>query len=424
MIATGWPGSVKLSTLSMRTTDSFSPRMLTLCSSSGIVIAIDSVPVGATALTPPGPAPPPMRSTRSAAVRNSFCTTARESRLLFIVSTPMVAVYRRYPRFVLTSSSEYMWRLWRSKVSVASPTWSGTATMMPSAGSRPVNTSQKVSLVCTPWPSGFGHVIVAGSVCMAGSGGGATGRRAGARVCALGCCALAWAVLDSARAMAALDSARARAADNSAITIAAGMLRMSVAHAREAGRRLAGQRRQAADLQQLQELHPRARVVAERAEHRAGDRERVLLLHAAHRHAEVRPLADDGDAERIDLLADRLGDLVRHPLLDLQAAGEHVDQPRNLAEADDPLARDVRDVALAEEQQEVVLAERVEVDVLDDHHLAIIDGEQRIVQHVIDVSAISARQEFQRLLHARGRPDEPLAIGVFAQLDEQAPDEI
>ena len=55
-------------------------------------MTIDSLPVGATAFTPPGPAPPPMRSTRSAALRNSLCTTARLISVLSIVSTPMVAV--------------------------------------------------------------------------------------------------------------------------------------------------------------------------------------------------------------------------------------------------------------------------------------------------------------------------------------------
>ena len=53
---------------------------------------IGSVPVGATALTPPGPAPPPMRSIRSLALRNSLCTTARLMSVLSSVSTPIVAV--------------------------------------------------------------------------------------------------------------------------------------------------------------------------------------------------------------------------------------------------------------------------------------------------------------------------------------------
>ena len=67
------------------------------------------------------------------------------------------------------------------------------------------------------------------------------------------------------------------------------------------------------------------------------------------------------------------GDLMREPLLHLQPSREDIDQPRNLAEADHPLLRDVGDVALAEERQQVMLAQAVEVDVLDDHHLAVIN---------------------------------------------------
>ena len=91
---------------------------------------------------------------------------------------------------------------------------------------------------------------------------------------------------------------------------------------------------------------------------------------------------DDGDAERGDLFADGVGDLVRQPLLHLQAPAEDVDEPRNLAQADHLGARNVGDVALAEKRQQVVLAETVEVDVLDDDHLAVVDCEQRVVEHL------------------------------------------
>jgi len=56
------------------------------------VIVIDSWPVGATAFTPAGPAPPEMRSTRSFAERNSFSTTARLMSVLSAVSAPITAV--------------------------------------------------------------------------------------------------------------------------------------------------------------------------------------------------------------------------------------------------------------------------------------------------------------------------------------------
>ena len=84
----------------------------------------------------------------------------------------------------------------------------------------------------------------------------------------------------------------------------------------------------------------------------------------------------------------------------------------------------VGDVALAEERQQVMLAETVEVDVAHDHHLAIIDAEQRAVQHFVDVGVVSAREKLQRLLDPLGRPHQPFARRIFAELDQQARDQI
>ncbi len=92
MTAIGRPEALNVSSPSTRTTESFSPRMLTCIASSGITIETGSLPVGATALRPLAPLPPVIRSTRSAWVRNSFCTIARETSVLSSVSTPIVAV--------------------------------------------------------------------------------------------------------------------------------------------------------------------------------------------------------------------------------------------------------------------------------------------------------------------------------------------
>ena len=57
-------------------------------------------------------------------------------------------------------------------------------------------------------------------------------------------------------------------------------------------------------------------------------------------------------------------------------------------------ARDVGDVALAEERQQVVLAEAVEVDVLHDDHLAVVHREERIVEDCRSMLAcVSAGEE-------------------------------
>ena len=65
-----------------------------------------SRPIGATAFTPPGPAPPEIRSYKSAAVRNSVWTAPRSSNSPFIVSTPTTAVYWHTLRPARISSSE------------------------------------------------------------------------------------------------------------------------------------------------------------------------------------------------------------------------------------------------------------------------------------------------------------------------------
>ena len=75
-------------------------------------------------------------------------------------------------------------------------------------------------------------------------------------------------------------------------------------------------------------------------------------------------------------------------------------------------------MTLAEKRQQVVFAETVEVDVLDDHHLVIIHGEQRVVQHAVHVGGIAAREEPERFLDALGRVDEPFARRILSQLGE------
>src|SRR5690606_23328881 len=79
-----------------------------------------------------------------------------------------------------------------------------------------------------------------------------------------------------------------------------------------------------------QELLTRLQVLQEHAAHRAGDRLRVLLLHAAHHHAQVVGLDDDAHALGPQRVPHRLRDLVRHPLLHLEPPREDLDDPRQL----------------------------------------------------------------------------------------------
>src|SRR6185295_15079496 len=129
--------------------------------------------------------------------------------------------------------------------------------------------------------------------------------------------------------------------------------------------------------------------VAEVAEHAARHHDRVLLFDAAHPHAEMLRLDDDADALRVDRVHDARRDLGRETLLHLQAAGEHLEEPRELAQPEDAVARDVGDVRLPEERQQVMLAEREEVEILQHDHLGVLFGEERRVQDLVRVLAVA-----------------------------------
>src|SRR5271168_5089663 len=66
-------------------------------------------------------------------------------------------------------------------------------------------------------------------------------------------------------------------------------------------------------------------LLTEDAAHRRGHSGGILLLHAAHHHAQVARLDHHADALRGDRRLDRIRDLLRQPLLHLEAAGKNVD---------------------------------------------------------------------------------------------------
>ena len=138
----------------------------------------------------------------------------------------------------------------------------------------------------------------------------------------------------------------------------------------------------------------------------------------------MRALADHRHTERVDLLTNGLGNLIRHPLLYLQPPREYVDEPGDLAETDHARLRNVGDVALAEERQQVMLAQTIEVDVLHDDHLVVVHREERVVEHFVDVGAVAAGQKRERLLDALRSTHQPLASRVFPELNQQLANQI
>ena len=89
--------------------------------------------------------------------------------------------------------------------------------------------------------------------------------------------------------------------------------------------------------------------------------------------------------------------------------------PRNLAQPDHLLLRQVGHVHLAVERQHVVLAQAEELDVLHHHHLVVLHVVQRAVQDIFDVHLVAAGQKAQRLVDALRRAQQAIALRVLAQ---------
>src|SRR2546422_374111 len=143
--------------------------------------------------------------------------------------------------------------------------------------------------------------------------------------------------------------------------------------ARRSGRRTARARGSSGGLlsgQEREELLPDL-VVLERAEERARRRDHARLADPAHLHTEVSGLQHDHRAGRRESIAQQGEDLLGHPFLDLRSPRVVLDRPRELAQADDALARDVADVRRAEEGKEVIRSERIERDVEHRDHLRV-----------------------------------------------------
>src|SRR5260370_391127 len=85
------------------------------------------------------------------------------------------------------------------------------------------------------------------------------------------------------------------------------------------------------------------------------------------------------------------------------------------AEGENQPGRNVADVAAAEERQHVVLAEAVDLDVLHDDHAVGLLREDRAVDQLDGIGALTRREERERGGDALRRLDEAFALRVFAE---------
>lgn len=128
---------------------------------------------------------------------------------------------------------------------------------------------------------------------------------------------------------------------------------------------------------------------------------------------------DNTYTQRIEVRHEALRDLFREPFLNLEPPRKHICDSRELADADDLVARDIADVATAKEGEHVVLTNAVNFDILANHEMLRVGLKQSAVDHLVYILSVAAREKFPRLGNAVGGSDQALALRVFAQLGEQ-----
>ena len=121
----------------------------------------------------------------------------------------------------------------------------------------------------------------------------------------------------------------------------------------------------------------------------------------------------------------RVGDLRRHLLLDLQPLRVDLDEPRQLRDADDAPVRQVADVHLADDRHHVVLAMALEADVGQHDDLVVaVDLLERAREHRLRVVAVAGEELLVGAHDAAGRLEQALARRVVAGPADQRADRV
>src|SRR5664280_2197192 len=138
-------------------------------------------------------------------------------------------------------------------------------------------------------------------------------------------------------------------------------------------------------LEVREELRARLVTRPEEAQDVARGHHGAGLADAPHHRAEAGGLDDDPGAVRAEALLEEARDLLGQSLLDLEPAGVHLHDPRDLREPDDAAPRDCLLYTSPSPRDEVMLAQRVERDLLHDHHLAVVDVEDGTVDQALGI---------------------------------------
>src|SRR5438105_1749449 len=117
---------------------------------------------------------------------------------------------------------------------------------------------------------------------------------------------------------------------------------------------------------QRHRLRPRPRILTKSAKYGRCNRSRSRLFHAAQSHAGVFGFYDDHDTKRLQLIEKRVRDFRSQTLLQLQTSRKGFRETRQFRDAENiSIARNVRDMTLADEWRQMMLAQRSDRDVFN-----------------------------------------------------------
>jgi hypothetical protein len=175
-------------------------------------------------------------------------------------------------------------------------------------------------------------------------------------------------------------------------------------------------------IEQTQELFPRLRAASHGTEHAACGCAACCLLHTSHDHAKMTALHDNSDALRLEYFGDGQSNLFSQSFLYLQPSAEHLGQPGQLAESQDPTIWDVADMHLTNEGDHMMFAETEDLDIFDNDKLVVIFVEDSAIDeisHVLFVAFCEVHESFRVSL---GGLAKSFSLGIFADTFEDGSD--
>ncbi|MNQ94424.1 hypothetical protein D3C85_1099420 [compost metagenome] len=125
-----------------------------------------------------------------------------------------------------------------------------------------------------------------------------------------------------------------------------------------------------------------------------------------------------GNTQGTGDLRDGIGDLAAEVFLDLQAAGIHVDDTRDLGQAQHFTVGNIGNVRLADERQQMVFAQRIQFDVPHQDHFTVIGAEQGTIGDLFQGLFITAAKVLHGFGGALWRVAQAFAGYILAKLAE------